>query len=47
MHYVKDKTHLAFNSNFGPPLNRLTYSLANFGMVTTIMFSQKWLKIGR
>jgi len=47
MHYVKDHTHLAFNSNYGPFLNKLTYSLANFGLVTTVMISIKWLKIKR
>jgi UDP:flavonoid glycosyltransferase YjiC (YdhE family) len=45
MHYVRDKTHLAFNSNYGLLLNRLTFSLANFGMVTTTMLSKKWLKM--
>jgi UDP:flavonoid glycosyltransferase YjiC (YdhE family) len=47
MHYVRDHTHVAFNSNFGPFLNRLTYSLANFGLVTTVMISKKWLGITR
>jgi len=45
MHYVKDHTHVAFNSNYGPFLNKLTYSLANFGMITTVMISLKWLNI--
>lgn len=45
MHYVKNNTHVAFNSNFGPFLNRLTYSLANFGLVTTVMITKRWLKI--
>jgi len=47
MHYVKNHTHLAFNSNYGSFLNKLTYSLANFGLVTTVMISIKWLKIKR
>ena len=47
MHYVKDHTHVAFNSNYGPFLNKLTYSLANFGLVTTVMISIRWLKITR
>jgi len=47
LHYTKDHTHLAFNSNFGPFLNKLTYSLANFGLITTTMISVKWLKITR
>jgi sterol 3beta-glucosyltransferase len=47
MHYVKNHTHLAFNNNYGPFLNNLTYSLANFGLVTTVRISIKWLKIKR
>jgi UDP:flavonoid glycosyltransferase YjiC (YdhE family) len=43
MHYVKDQAHIAFNRNFGPFINRLTYSLADFGLVTTIGISVKWL----
>lgn len=45
MHYVKDNTHVAFNSNFGTFLNKLTYSLADFGMITTVKISARWLKI--
>ena len=45
MHYVRDHTHVAFNSNYGPFLNKLTYSLANFGLVTTVMIAKRWLKI--
>ena len=45
MHYVKNHTHVAFNSNYGPFLNRLTYSLANFGLITTTMTTAKWLKL--
>ncbi len=45
MHYVKGHTHVAFNSNFGTLLNKLTFSLAHFGMVTTVMITKKWLKI--
>jgi sterol 3beta-glucosyltransferase len=45
MHYVKGHTHVAFNSNFGTLLNKLTFSLAHFGMVTTVMITRKWLKI--
>jgi len=46
IHYVRDHTHIAFNSNYGSFLNKLTYSLANFGLVTTAMISKRWLKIG-
>jgi UDP:flavonoid glycosyltransferase YjiC (YdhE family) len=45
MHYVKGHTHIAFNSNFGEFFNRLTFSLTEFGLVTTINISKKWLKI--
>lgn len=46
MHYVKGHTHVAFNSNYGPLLNKMTFSLARFGMVTTVMISKRWLQIG-
>ncbi len=45
MHYVKGHTHVAFNSNFGTVLNKLTFSLAHFGMVTTVMITRRWLRI--
>lgn len=45
MHYVKGHTHVAFNSNFGEFFNKLTFSLANFGMVATIRTAMKWLEI--
>jgi sterol 3beta-glucosyltransferase len=45
MHYVKNHTHVAFNSNFGPLLNKLTYSLANFGLITTVKISARWSKM--
>ena len=47
IHYVRDNTHVVFHSNFGPFLNKLTYSLANFGMIMTTMITKKWLKITR
>jgi hypothetical protein len=43
MHYVKDQAHVAFNKDLGPFLNRMTYSLADFGLITTIGISTKWL----
>jgi sterol 3beta-glucosyltransferase len=45
MHYVEGHTHIAFNSNFGNFLNKASFSLAHFGLVTTIKMSQKWLKM--
>jgi hypothetical protein len=47
MHYVPDHTHVAFNSNFGPFFNKLTYALANFGLITTIKITTKWLNIAQ
>lgn len=44
MHYVEGHTHVAFNSNFGTFLNKLTFSLAHFGMVATVNMARKWLK---
>lgn len=43
MHYVKDHAHVAFNKNYGAFINKLTYKLANFGLVKTIIGSVKWL----
>lgn len=45
MHYVKGHTHVAFNSNYGDFINKLTFTLANFGMITTLKTSRKWLNI--
>lgn len=43
LHYVKDHSHLAFNNNFGAFINKLTYDLANFGLIKTISGSLKSL----
>lgn len=45
MHYVKGHTHIVFNSNLGTFLNKLSFSLAGFGMVTTTMISKRWLNL--
>jgi len=45
MHYVKGHTHIVFNSNFGTFLNKLSFSLADFGIITTVMITKRWLKI--
>jgi UDP:flavonoid glycosyltransferase YjiC (YdhE family) len=47
MHYAKEHTHVAFNRNYGPFINKLTYSLADFGLVVTLKISARWLKITR
>ena len=43
LHYVKNHSHLAFNKNFGAFINKLTYDLANFGLIKTISGSLKCL----
>lgn len=43
LHYVKDHSHVGFNRNFGPFINKLTYKLGNYGLVKTLMNSLKWL----
>jgi len=45
LHYVKHHTHIAFNSNYGEFFNKLTYKLADWGLVKTIMISVNWLEI--
>jgi len=45
LHYVKGHTHLAFNSNYGEFLNKLTFKIANWGLVKTIVTCLKWLGI--
>ena len=47
LHYVKDHSHVAFNTNLGPFINKLTYKIANYGLVKTIMSSLKWLDESR
>ena len=43
VHFDRYHTHVAFNSDFGPFLNRATYRLAESGLVTTIRISKRWL----
>lgn len=45
LHYVKGHSHLAFYRNFGSFLNKLTFRLANFGLITTTMTAVKWLEL--
>ncbi len=47
MHYVKGHTHVAFNSNLGVFLNKTTFALANYGMITTLRITLKWLGMKR
>jgi len=46
LHYVRNKTHLFFNSNYGGFLNKLTYQIADFGLKKTIWNSTKQLDLG-
>ena len=43
LHYVKDHAHIAFNRDFGAFFNKLSYKLANFGLLKSIMASLKFL----
>ncbi len=45
LHYVRGRSHLAFYRNFGPFLNKLTFKIANFGLITTTMTAVKWLEL--
>ncbi|MCB0636335.1 MAG: glycosyltransferase, partial [Lewinella sp.] len=45
MHYVPGHAHVAFNGDHGPFLNRLTFALARFGLITTIRISLRWLGV--
>ena len=45
MHYVKGHSHIGFNSNFGEFLNKLTFSIAHFGLTTAIRMAEKSLKM--
>ena len=49
LHYVKGRTHLFFNSNYGEFLNKLTFKLADWGLVKNILASAKTLgsKVGK
>lgn len=47
IHDVNDHTHVAFNSNYGPILNKLTFALADFGVIMTVRITIKWLNITR
>jgi sterol 3beta-glucosyltransferase len=47
LHYVRGHTHLAFHTNLGEPLNRLTYELADFGQAVTAKISARWLPSSR
>jgi UDP:flavonoid glycosyltransferase YjiC (YdhE family) len=43
MHYVEGHAHIGFKRNLGKVLNKLTYSLSNYGLSKTIYDGQRWL----
>jgi UDP:flavonoid glycosyltransferase YjiC (YdhE family) len=45
VHYAKGHSHVVFNRNLGTFLNKLSFWLVHFGMITTVMITKKWLKI--
>ena len=47
LHYVKDHSHIVFNRNFGAFINKLTYQLANLGLIKTMSDSLKWLSTSK
>lgn len=47
LHYVEGHTHLAFHTNLGKPLNKLTYALADFGQAVTARIAARWLRLPR
>lgn len=44
--YTKDHAHIGFNGNYGPWLNKLTYKLANFGLIKHVVATVKAGEIG-
>ncbi|MEZ4686430.1 MAG: glycosyltransferase [Bacteroidia bacterium] len=45
LHYVKGHTHTAFHSNYGEFFNKLTYKLADWGLLKSIMSLMKWIGV--
>lgn len=43
MHYVAGHPHIIFHKNYGEFINKLTYKLANFSLVKSVSYAQKWL----
>ncbi|MDR7210984.1 glycosyltransferase [Flavobacterium piscis] len=43
IHYIEGNGHTGFDGNYGSFINRLTYKIANFGLVKTIYDAQKIL----
>ena len=47
LHFTKKRAHLAFNGNYGVLINRFSYWIAQFGLVSTTMQSVKWLNLAK
>lgn len=45
MHDVENHAHLLFNGNYGPFINKLTYKIANWGMLRAVKQAAKWLDV--
>lgn len=41
MHFVKGHAHIGFNGNYGNLINRLSYSLANYGLIKMVKEATK------
>jgi sterol 3beta-glucosyltransferase len=44
LHYVEGQTHVAFHTNLGTPLNKMTFALADFGQAVTAKMAARWLQ---
>ncbi len=47
LHYSKGHTHVAFHSDWGTALNKLSYKIAHFGLRKTIQSCSKWTQTPR
>ncbi len=45
LHFIKGHAHIGFNKNFGNTINKLTYKLADWGLLQAIQSSVRQLKI--
>lgn len=45
LHPVKERSHIGFRGNYGTFLNKLTYKIANLGLVQTVYASSKKLNL--
>ncbi len=45
MHEVKDHSHVAFNGNYGRFINRISYTIASWGLISTVASTSKKLPL--